>query len=457
MGLEEVRQENIRRNRELLQQLQLDSLGATVAPKAKKAAKPKKSAKVEKKVPTRRLRRLAGPRELTDEEKQAEQVAEAERERQERMKERRLMKIEGDFAFHELLADAHGALLHEDQVYDNVKLEDDGEELSLGAGPPQCPAFDKMTLVRGEKVVPHRITTLHTMAGGLICAGDTNGNVGFWGSDTVLLRPHGRSVTKIVGDQTAYSSSYDGSVRLYDAEKLVSGSVLSLESGILDICINGLLLYVATMDGEFCQHDVRTQFKKKMLRMHDKKIGGITVNPSSDYQVATASLDRTVRVWDLRKTQKQKWSDFGLLTFPALYGACHALLSVSTVDWSASDNLVCNGYDNLVRVFHSPAQGNLKDPEQDTLSPDYTVKHNCQSGRWVLILKARWQPNPHDGVQKFAIANMQRSIDVYDHKGKLLRRLQSEEMTAVPAVVSFHPLANQISGGSASGKVYVFN
>lgn len=91
----------------------------------------------------------------------------------------------------------------------------------------------------------------------------------------------------------------------------------------------------------------------------------------------------------------------------------------------------------------------------NNLTPFTKIKHNCQTGRWVSILKSHWQTNPADGVQKFIIANMNRGLDIYNQDGQILAHL-NEQVGAVPAVCTLHPSQNWAVGGSASGKVYLF-
>ena len=75
----------------------------------------------------------------------------------------------------------------------------------------------------------------------------------------------------------------------------------------------------------------------------------------------------------------------------------------------------------------------------------------------MSILKSKWQLHPADGLQKFVIANMNRAFDIYDQKGRILCHLTDpDRMTAVPAVSMLHPTENWCVGGSASGKVYLF-
>lgn len=70
-------------------------------------------------------------------------------------------------------------------------------------------------------------------------------------------------------------------------------------------------------------------------------------------------------------------------------------------------------------------------------------------------MKSSWQSNPADGFQKFIIANMNRGLDIFDQEGNIIAHL-NESVGAVPAVSTLHPTQNWAVGGSASGKVYLF-
>ena len=87
------------------------------------------------------------------------------------------------------------------------------------------------------------------------------------------------------------------------------------------------------------------------------------------------------------------------------------------------------------------------------MKPTAIIKHNNQTGRWVTILKPQWQERPEDGIQKFAIGNMNRFVDVYSSDGEQLAQLSGEGITAVPAVAHFHPTKDWVAGGTASGKL----
>lgn len=366
------------------------------------------------------------------------------------------------------------------------------------------------------KITHNRITAINfhpAIDDRIVIAGDTSGDVGIWAIDASnddqpaisILKPHGKSISRILTPAKTPSkiltSSYDGSVRQLDLHKLDSSEVIYINDpyeagdyplGISDInlCFDDPnILYMTTLSGNFYKHDMRTKFSKlkmkNLLRLHDKKIGSFSINPNNSNQIATASLDRSLRIWDLRNVSQanSEWSDYSDQYSPHLYGGFTSRLSISGVDWNHENRLVCNGYDDHIYVFDLSGDDQLplvnkwkqdytpnfkpkktkklEDDEKmeiplDTIKPVTKIRHNCQTGRWVSILKSKWQSHPEDSIQKFVIANMNRGLDIFDQHGKIIGHL-SESVGAVPAVCGFHPSKNWVVGGSASGKVYLFN
>ncbi|CUM64200.1 uncharacterized protein PRCAT00001794001 [Priceomyces carsonii] len=360
------------------------------------------------------------------------------------------------------------------------------------------------------KITHNRITAINfhpTETDRIISAGDTSGHLGIWAVDSskdeewpliTILKPHGRNISRVLTSSKSpskiFSSSYDGSVRQLDLNKLESSETVYLSDpyesndyplGVSDIMFpldNPNLLYMTTLTGNFYRHDLRTAFKftekASLLRLHDKKIGSFSINPNVSYQISSASLDRTLRIWDLRNVSKSNgtWSEFEDQKSPLICDSYSSRLSISCVDWSSSNKLVCNGYDDTINLFDlndsimtNSSKDLLKnsklqlkeDPDSslipNSLKPFNRIKHNCQTGRWVSILKSKWQSLPNDGIQKFVIANMNRGLDVYDDNGSILAHLTDpEKLGAVPAVSTLHPSKNWVVGGSASGKLYLF-
>ncbi|RCK65294.1 DNA damage-binding protein CMR1 [Candida viswanathii] len=525
--LEKKRLENIQKNQKLLQLLQLDSLKneieASATPKQQKRTrltKKKAAVKNEPVAPTRRSRRIAGIKEAIENPEEYERQRAAEEEARLREQQQRRQRLIGDFNIAELLSGSSdggdveintraldlvkslGDKISTGDFYDLIREKATGLDASLEQKRRE---FDNLRIYErfdplDIKITEKRITSIAfhpAKEDRIVGAGDTDGNLGLWLVDDksneeapliTILRQHGKNVSRVAfAPQSAVlTSSYDGSLRSLDLLKQVSKEVTYLSDpdtgaalGISHFEMVGDLIYMTTLSGEFYKYDTREPPKERLanrdlLRLHDKKIGGFDVNPNSAHQIATSSLDRSMRIWDLRKVGRSVYSEFERQRSPHLYGNYTSRLSISCVSWNQDNGLVANGYDDYIELFNynggdgtqpitewssdyqPPGKKKVEPPElPDNLVPFTKLKHNCQTGRWVSILKSTWQKNPADGVQKFIIANMNRGLDIYDQQGNIMAHL-NENVGAVPAVSALHPTQNWAVGGSASGKVYLF-
>ena len=275
------------------------------------------------------------------------------------------------------------------------------------------------------------------------------------------FKVHARSITSLVfpaDGNSVISGSYDSSIRKLDLQKEVAVEIfapktMDMSMGISSIAIpDPHMLMFSTIEGEFGRHDTRTPDDTEIWQLSDKKIGGFTLHPSFPHLVATASLDRTLKIWDLRKIVGGKDSKI-----PNLMGEHESRLSISHASWSSAGHVATSSYDDTIKIhsFLDAASWKVghEIPEAD-MAPVSTIKHNNQTGRWVTILKPQWQANPNDGIQKFAIGNMNRFVDVYASDGEQLAQLGGDGLiTAVPAVAHFHPTRDWVAGGTASGKL----
>lgn len=329
------------------------------------------------------------------------------------------------------------------------------------------------------KITHDRISAMYfhpTVDKKLIVGGDTTGNIGLWSVRDEPLDENGADdleepeITRVqlfsknVGRIDCFpndaskilASSYDGFVRSIDLKTLKSDQLLALTNeyddplGVSDCQFSyddSNMLFMSTLTGEFTAIDLREPpTKYRLVRLSDKKIGSFNINPKRHYEIATGSLDRTLRIWDIRKmVKKPEWFQYEDYSSYEILSTYDSRLSVSAVSYSPTDNmLVCNGYDDTINLFDVG-----KDQLSESLQPKITLKHNCQSGRWTSILKARFKQDK----DVFAIANMKRAIDIYDSQGEQLAHLTT---ATVPAVLSWHPLQNWIVGGNSSGKAFLF-
>ncbi|KAK5993086.1 DNA damage-binding protein cmr1 [Cladobotryum mycophilum] len=279
------------------------------------------------------------------------------------------------------------------------------------------------------------------------------------------FKTHSRTITSFAfspaDPNTVYSASYDSSIRKMDLSKGISVQVFA-PPGDTDMPLSALeisysepnMLYFSTLDGSVGRYDIRVPNGEELWHLSDQKIGGFSLHPLQSHLIATASLDRTLKIWDIRKI-----SGKGDLRHPALLGEHESRLSVSHASWSAGGHIATSSYDDTIKIYDFSDAGTWKaghDISAKKMNPTHTVRHNNQTGRWVTILKPQWQKQPRDGIQKFAIGNMNRFIDVFASNGDQLAQLEGEGISAVPAVAHFHPTMDWVAGGTASGKLFLW-
>ncbi len=101
------------------------------------------------------------------------------------------------------------------------------------------------------------------------------------------------------------------------------------------------------MHGQFGRHDIRTPARTaKLYRLSDKKIGGFSLNPVQPHIMATASLDRTLKLWDLRMISSEAKK-----SVPALLGEHESRLSVSHAAWNSAGQVATASYDDTVKIY----------------------------------------------------------------------------------------------------------
>ncbi|KAI1098141.1 WD repeat-containing protein [Jackrogersella minutella] len=336
------------------------------------------------------------------------------------------------------------------------------------------------------KITPERVyaLTFHPIQDKpIILAGDKKGTLGFFDAsqetpnqpdeddeDVDIPLPqvsafevHSRTISSIkvptFDPNSVITSSYDSSIRCLDLQSQVSSQLWQPDDDDVDVGISCIdvspedkdTIIFSTLDGNLGRIDRRSKDKADMWSLSDNKIGGFSLNPLLPHLVATASLDRTLKVWDLRMIKGK-----GELRHPSLLGEHQSRLSVSHASWSRGGYLATSSYDDTIKVYDMSDAMKWKpgqDLSDDQMRPAHKIPHNNQTGRWVTILKPQWQHNPADGVEKFAIGNMNRFVDIYDSEGKQLGQLDGEGITAVPAVAEFHPTLNWLAGGTGSGKL----
>ncbi|KAF2147291.1 uncharacterized protein K452DRAFT_240645 [Aplosporella prunicola CBS 121167] len=502
------RQEQIAKNQALLRSLQLDAQHAGLAPAAQKSRssapakdrKKKPAVKKEKEevVPRRTSSRLRG---IVADSEVAKRKAEEEYEAVQQAEKAKRQRISDDLNLGDVVvAGQHwnqsgnfltgvGPAKPYERTFtaQNVKGTTDKELRALREAMSGLQLWEGFEPNR-IKLTPERVYSMGfhpTEDKALIFAGDKLGNLGlFDGSQSVpevkaeddeevdeadpavtTFKIHTRTISAFQFSPSEpnalFSASYDSSIRKLDLNKGVAVEVYAPADKSEDAPLSGVdvatpnVIYFTTLDGAFGIHDVRAPSGKsngtQIFQLSEKKIGGFSMNPVNQHLLATASLDRTVKIWDLRKTTGKKDE-----RNPHLVGEHTSRLSVSHAAWNSAGQVATASYDDTIKIYDFNDCGDWKvgtELTEEQMEPTAIIPHNNQTGRWVTILRAQWQAMPQDGVQRFCIGNMNRFVDIYTSKGEQLAQLGGEGITAVPAVAQFHPTKNWIAAGTASGKL----
>ncbi|KAL2358517.1 WD repeat-containing protein [Cryomyces antarcticus] len=504
------RQEKIAKNQALLRELQLEGAAAGLAPKGRSAQTtkatraPKKKTVVkikEEVVPRRTSSRLKG---IVADSEVAKRKAEDEADAFHQAERAKRQRVSDDLNLSDIVVAGRqwnqsgnflsnvGPAKPGERTFDaqNVKETTDKELRELRQRMSSMQLWEGFEPNR-IKITPERIYSLGfhpTRDKPLVFAGDKLGNLGiFDGSQNApevkveddeeedevaepaitAFKLHTRTISAFQFSHSdpnvLYSASYDSSIRKLDLNKGVAVEIYAPSDKSEDAPLSGVeiartepnVIYFTTLAGTFGIHDMRTPAGKsggtQTFQLSEKKIGGFTLHPAQSHLLATASLDRMLKIWDLRKIGKQDGQ-----RLPSLVGEHESRLSVSHASFNSAGQVATASYDDTIkihdfsdcvdwRVGHSLTDAQMK--------PATVVPHNNQTGRWVTILRAQWQLQPQDGVQRFCIGNMNRFVDIYTGKGQQLAQLGSDGITAVPAVAQFHPTMDWVAAGTASGKL----
>jgi len=346
------------------------------------------------------------------------------------------------------------------------------------------------------KVCPDRIysITCHPSPNKLIvCAGDKQGNLGIWNVDqndddddddddddanngVHLFKPHSRVISTLTWNTSGtslLSSSYDGSVRLFDVESQVFEEVFAtynndstykdkigyntdqgynsyIQSMELDHRFeSGKCFYLSTSEGGVMHIDLRAAATNKgggkltfNRVLSERKINTITLHPDGNV-MATAGLTGIVQLWDVRKVEAAKndkkpkpvaWHDAGR--------------SINSAYFSPSGRrLLTTTQSNKLEIFEDAHL------VKGLMTSKTSVRHDNQTGRWLSTFMARWHP----ANEMFIVGSMQkpRCIEIFGQDGKVLREIRGDALSAVASRCCFHSNADRLIavGGNSSGRV----
>ncbi|MED6146436.1 hypothetical protein PIB30_034552 [Stylosanthes scabra] len=205
------------------------------------------------------------------------------------------------------------------------------------------------------KVVPERITTVRFIPSStlrMVVVGSQIGNIGFWnvgadGNQVYSYCPHPARITGILVQPNSlpkiYTSCYDGSVWLMDAEK---------ETLNLVYCSNKYIysfhqpkneannLFVGDGQGGLTVWDCRMGKCSSKWDLHEDRINTIDFNSENPHIVATSSNDGTVCTWDMRYADADNITALKTLTYKMAMQSAYFSPSGCKLATTSTDNLI---------------------------------------------------------------------------------------------------------------------
>ena len=171
--------------------------------------------------------------------------------------------------------------------------------------------------------------------------------------------------------------------------------------------------------------------------------------------MASASLDRTVAIWDVRALDGGGGG--GKKKKPKPLAVLEHGLSVTSVRFSPSGSRLlttCN--DNLLRVFECGGDGSSSSPSSaSSWSLLRSATHNNNTGRYMTPFQAEWLRGS-DETFLCGSLGQPRGIDVLRCDGAPAPRLEDDNVASVVSLVAAHPRLPVLAASNASGKVFVW-
>ena len=210
------------------------------------------------------------------------------------------------------------------------------------------------------------------------------------------VKPHTRTISAMHSHtsrpEKLYTASYDSSIRATDLEKGVAVELYGPADRMEDEPVSGIdmpvaepdIIFFTTLNGGFGRYDTRTKpGDADLFQLSEKKIGGFSLNPLAPQYLATASLDRYMRLWDLRRITKK---------LPTLVGEHESRLSVSHAAFNSAGQVATSSYDDTIKIHSfgvgqragTDALGNMSmwkagfQLDEAAVKPEVVVRHNNQ-------------------------------------------------------------------------------
>jgi len=259
------------------------------------------------------------------------------------------------------------------------------------------------------------------------------------------FRPHAQYISGLrwarEGATRLLTCSYDGSLRCLDAG---SGSWLESfvgaegeEWSAFDPAPHAATAYLGDNEGGVRLLDLRAGRCGGVLAAHGKRVNTVSAEREGRL-LATACGDSTVALWDVRAGLSAKAAPLARLS----HGK-----SVQAAYWApvGAARLLTTCYDDRLRIWADTG---------GAWEASLAMKHDNQTGRWLLPFRAVWAPCG----EAFVCGSMQRETEIVSAAtGRHLAKLASPALlTAVPSRHAVAASGLAIAAATASGRVHVW-
>ncbi|NWR67938.1 DDB2 protein, partial [Bucorvus abyssinicus] len=174
------------------------------------------------------------------------------------------------------------------------------------------------------------------------------------------------------------------------------------------------------------------------LKLHRKKVTHVEFNSRCEWLLATASVDQTVKIWDLRNI-KNKMNFLHLLSHDK---------PVSAAYFSPTDGakLLSTDQCSEIRIYSS----------SDWTKPQHLIPHPHRQFQHLTPIKATWHPH-YDLIvagrypdPKFPgyVVNELRTVDVFDgNTGEMVCQLHDPNASGIISLNKFNPMGDTLASG----------
>ncbi|OWK62652.1 DNA damage-binding protein 2 [Lonchura striata] len=174
------------------------------------------------------------------------------------------------------------------------------------------------------------------------------------------------------------------------------------------------------------------------LKLHKKKVTHVEFNSRCEWMFATASVDQTVKIWDLRNI-KNKTNFLHLLPHEKPVNAAY-------FSPTHGAKLLSTDQHNEIRVYSS----------SDWTKPQHLIPHPHRQFQHLTPIKATWHPRydlivvgryPDPKFPGYTL-NELRTVDVFDgNTGEMVCQLYDPNASGIISLNKFNPMGDTLASG----------